>query len=174
MRSRGWAKENKEQHCKNQRESMGRRLSAGKCQYCKNNRLEGLRSCKNHWFSDLSKARFGTTKYRLQLMELADAQDYKCAYTGEILTPGKNMSLDHKFPCSRFPILAKDMSNIQFVTKQINRMKTDMTHDEFLFMCQMVVNPKVTPVDSKALACRAASETVEVEAGISACTEMYM
>lgn len=35
-----------------------------------------------------------------------------------------------------------------------------------------VVNPEVTPVDLKALACRATSETIEVEAGILECSEM--
>jgi putative transposase len=34
------------------------------------------------------------------------------------------------------------------------------------------VSPELTPVNSEALACRAASETTEVEAGISECSIM--
>ena len=36
------------------------------------------------------------------------------------------------------------------------------------------VSPEVTPVEMEALACNNTSETTVDEAGISACTEMYM
>jgi hypothetical protein len=67
-----------------------------------------------------------------------EQQQGRCAYTGIELIPGLTASLDHIIPTSRGG--THDESNLQWVTKQINCMKTDMTHDEFLAMCQLILN----------------------------------
>jgi hypothetical protein len=70
------------------------------------------------------------------LERLWDQQDGRCAYTGERLVPGRTASIDHVQPRSRD---GKDcVSNLQWVTKAINRMKSDLDHHEFLDTCRLI------------------------------------
>jgi 5-methylcytosine-specific restriction endonuclease McrA len=54
------------------------------------------------------------------------------------IAPGDTASPDHKVPLSRGG--SSSLENIQWVNYQVNRMKNDMTHDEFLAMCQLVLD----------------------------------
>lgn len=61
-------------------------------------------------------------------------QGHACAYTGEKIVLGVNDSLDHIYPARRFPHLRNDPKNVEWVTRLVNTMKTDLTREEFLTM----------------------------------------
>jgi CRISPR/Cas system Type II protein with McrA/HNH and RuvC-like nuclease domain len=80
------------------------------------------------------------------LVELAKLLEIKfeeqrgiCPYTGEKLIVGKNCSLDHILPRSRFPDLAEDLHNVEWVSEAANHMKWDLTKDEFFAKCALIL-----------------------------------
>ena len=90
------------------------------------------------WFKKMSKYLTGTKTNWQILQRVYEAQNGRCAYTGIVLIPGLTASIDHIIPTSRGG--THDESNLQWVTKQINCMKADTTHDEFLSMYQLILN----------------------------------
>lgn len=62
-----------------------------------------------------------------------------CPYTGEQLYPGYNVHLDHIYPVSRFPEKATDINNFQWISKQANKSKADLTHDEFISFIKQIL-----------------------------------
>ena len=79
----------------------------------------------------------GDSKRHVDLKQMLESQGYKCVYTGRRLEIGGNASIDHKIPRSRG---GEDViENLQWVDWQVNRAKTDMTHDEFIVMCRLIV-----------------------------------
>ncbi len=129
------------------RRQMAKRLSDGACMTCRTARLPHSNLyCENHWFREMSVRHLGVVKYGEELKLLAERQKYACPYTGVQLVPGLNMSLDHKLPVSRFPEKQRDVSNVWWVTWDVNRMKSDMTHDEFVVFCHEVASRFSNPV----------------------------
>lgn len=68
-------------------------------------------------------------------MALVESQSYKCALTLQFLTP-ENSHLDHKIPLSRGG--DNSLGNLQWIHKDVNRAKGEMTNDEFISMCKKV------------------------------------
>jgi hypothetical protein len=66
---------------------------------------------------------------------ILEKQDFKCPYTGLKLVPGENASLDHIKPVSKFPELACEISNVEWVHKKINWMKMDWDKQDFIDFC---------------------------------------
>jgi hypothetical protein len=64
------------------------------------------------------------------LVNLLEAQDYKCAYTSKELHPGGNATLDHKLPQVRGG--ATTLKNLHWVDAKVNSTKNNLSHDEFL------------------------------------------
>ena len=89
------ARKNREHHNKQQREQKNNRNKKGLCRHCLNERIKNSTMCEKHWYEDISSRHFGTTKREEFLKKLAEIQEYKCAYTDEVLLPAINMSLDH-------------------------------------------------------------------------------
>lgn len=79
-----------------------------------------------------------TSSHWKMLLTLLDSQDWKCPYTGEPLVLGLNDSVDHKLPQTKFPEQASDISNLEWVTEAVNRMKADKTPDEFLALIKQI------------------------------------
>jgi 5-methylcytosine-specific restriction endonuclease McrA len=73
------------------------------------------------------------------LWDKLKAQNYRCAYTGEMIVLGVNDSLDHIMPISRFPHLRSDPNNVEWVTRRVNCLKWDSTPEEFLKTARLVV-----------------------------------
>ena len=71
-----------------------------------------------------------------KLMALIESQSYKCALTGQELTP-ETSHLDHKIPLSRGG--DNSLGNLQWVHKDVNKAKGDMTNNEFAAMCRSIV-----------------------------------
>jgi hypothetical protein len=67
-----------------------------------------------------------------ELKSILDAQNYRCALSGEELTP-ENVALDHIVPV----IEGGDFiaSNCQLVTSAVNRAKNTMSERDFIAMC---------------------------------------
>lgn len=115
-----------------------KRVTEGLCYDCRSPATVG-KYCLHHWFRKVSSFHnTGTRRNGEPLEKLFRAQDMKCAYTGVFLVPGVNASVDHKVPCSRGG--SNNIDNLQWVDLKINRMKTDMTHEEFLEACRLVLS----------------------------------
>jgi hypothetical protein len=68
------------------------------------------------------------------------AQGGRCAITGLPLDP-QDVNADHILPLSRQELdPTKTEENIWLVHKKVNAMKGTMTYDEFVSMCQMVLD----------------------------------
>jgi hypothetical protein len=125
------------------REKRVARISSGFCQSCNNPLMANSKNwCEAHWFANVAKNRLGVCLNQKEaggkLKELLVAQGFKCAYTRCVLIPGINAALDHRQPVSRFPELQGELSNVQWVDLTVNRMKTDMTDQEFRQICQEI------------------------------------
>lgn len=94
--------------------------------------------CEICYVKRASTKNMNSRKYWKQLLDLLEQQDHICPYSGETIVLGQNDSIDHILPKSRFPALISDISNIQWVTRHINHMKWDMTHDEFMDTLQKI------------------------------------
>lgn len=69
------------------------------------------------------------------LRELLRRQEYRCALTGEQLTP-TNFALDHIIPLADGGNFTS--ANSQLVLKTVNRAKNTMSEQEFVEMCRKV------------------------------------
>ena len=70
------------------------------------------------------------------LRSILEDQEYKCAITGETLTP-ENTAFDHIDPLSKGGSSEKE--NLQAVTKQINISKSEMSMQEYVDLCAKVI-----------------------------------
>ena len=91
-----------------------------------------------HWAAILAGARsrnlqIGITKE--SIYEVFLNQNKICVYTGRILDSG-TMSLDRIDPK-----LGYVFGNIQWIHKDVNSMKWDLTHVQFLGWCRLITNP---------------------------------
>jgi hypothetical protein len=83
---------------------------------------------------------FGTRRHWKLLKQKLQEQEYKCAYTGVQLIPGVNASVDHVYPKFKYPEMAKDPHNIEWVTTEVNVMKRDRTPEEFLSLMRSILD----------------------------------
>lgn len=113
------------------------RRNAGLCGKCgKHQPLPEKTRCRGCWFKNVALNNTGTAKNATMLEEIWLEQGGRCAYTGGLLALGADASLDHRVPLLRGG--TNDRQNLQWVSDMINRMKTNMTHDEFISMCRLI------------------------------------
>jgi len=112
------------------------RLANGQCYQCKEPATIGA-VCYKHWFVRVASNMHSRSAGKM-LQELWEQGTKLCPYTGKALVIGENASCDHVIPISRGG--THDGTNLQWVDAQINRMKTDMTHDEFVQMCKLIAS----------------------------------
>lgn len=74
-----------------------------------------------------------------ELLELFNKQGGRCSYTGEQLVIGQGASIDHIVARSKGG--TDDISNLQWVKRVVNLMKTDQRHQEFILACFSVARP---------------------------------
>ncbi len=111
------------------------------CVLCGKKPLENLMTCFDCWLSQIghtnhSKRRIWKKNQRKILKIIWKQQNGKCIYTGEKLIPGINASLDHIIPTSRGG--ADSLDNVHFTTKTVNQIKSNLTHKEFLNICELI------------------------------------
>lgn len=120
------------------KERTKKRTQLGMCRNCNKPPIYNLTLCVDHWFIQSSRGNLKTPKYAQALKDLADKQNYRCAYTDVLLIPGVNMSLDHIISKYDNPDLITDINNVQWVDKDINIMKNKFSHDKFLEICKKI------------------------------------
>ena len=102
-------------------------------------RMKPTARCRRCWFRFKAGEHLGDTSQGLELEQLLIRQDFKCAYTGELLELGVNASIEHIQPGSRYPHLINNLGNIAWVCKEINYMKRNNTLLEFIDKCRIVL-----------------------------------
>jgi hypothetical protein len=134
---------------KESREKRVNKLSAlGLCTRCGvekylpsySNRPTKTRRCQICYLKTVSFRHFDCEDYYIDLLHKLQKQDFKCAYTGDYLILGINDSLDHIFPKKKFPEKAKSLDNIQWVTRDINRMKSSFEETLFIELARKIAN----------------------------------
>jgi hypothetical protein len=109
---------------------------------CNNKNLGHRLDCLEHFYMMVARRNLGTKEFKHgrgsweSLKKLAEKQNYKCALTGEELTPGKNMSLDHILPIKTHPTKRSDINNVQWVTGWANIAKSHYSEEEFYRNCE--------------------------------------
>ena len=122
--------------------SYKKRKDLGLCVYCESPPTVGS-VCLDCWFKITAVNHLGSRKYGPAIQEIWVKQEGRCIYTGVSLIPGPrgslkgNASLDHKIPLNKGG--TNDLNNLQWTTEAINRMKTDMSEDEFFRTCEIIL-----------------------------------
>lgn len=124
-------------HSECQSNRFREKRAAGICTRCSAIAAVGS-FCLEHWFRNAAMTHTGTRANGPLLQKIWEEQRGKCPYTGVDLVPGVNATLDHKTPLLRGGSAQRE--NLQWVLSLINRMKTDMTHEEFLATCLLVLS----------------------------------
>ena len=121
-------------------EYVRRQNAAGLCKQCSRPLLANIKTvCEHHLFANVAQKRMGSVRFGDVLKEKLIAQGYRCALSGTAIVPGVNASLDHILPTSQFPERAADLSNVQWVSTEVNYAKRTMTPERFVEMCAAVV-----------------------------------
>jgi hypothetical protein len=112
----------------------------GLCIQCgKSEHAKHLVHCLHCWAGQVASARLGSRKHGLAILEKLEQQQYRCAYTGRHLIPGKNISLDHVIPVAQAPELAGDVDNVVWCDLSANVAKYDLSRNDFVQLCKEVV-----------------------------------
>lgn len=115
-----------------------RLLTLGTCVFCgKVPSGSGSSMCDGCWFGTIAKATVGGRKRGPEIRQLFVDQDGKCAYTGTVLVPGVNASLDHKVPKASGG--GDEIENLQWVALAVNHAKRALTEADFVGLCLSVV-----------------------------------
>ena len=96
------------------------------------------RICERCWYRHKAQRSVSIGRTRgMELKKLLESQGFCCAYSGKLLNVGSpDATIDHKTPRARGG--TDDISNLQWVSRRVNQMKTDFTHDEFLAACRKI------------------------------------
>lgn len=136
----GWCKV-----CRNKYEKEKRdlRIKKGVCVRCQKERPPNcLNYCEYHHIEALVIRNFGRSSKKEitdYLYQKLHTQKYICPYTGEKLVLGINAHVDHIYPKARFPELANNLNNLEWISKEANYAKRDLTREEFISFCKKVV-----------------------------------
>jgi len=122
------------------------RAARGVCRLCATPVHARSSMCeKHHWMVLCNNHGLPTSQWEM-LRALAEAQDYKCAYSGVPLVLSKGLTIDHVIPKkSPFYPGDHDFTNMKIVHRRVNTAKNDMPLDEFLRMVENVYNVSVVP-----------------------------
>ena len=114
------------------------RRQAGMCVRCAKAQLFTATSCLRCYLRRLAWEATGKCAHWPLLARMWVQQKGRCYYTGVRMTLGRNASIDHILPRSRFPELEKHGDNICWCLTSINLAKGAETDTEF--------NQSFTPV----------------------------
>lgn len=131
--SRQWNKENNTKVRSMQRKRYRERRIVETCLKCPAPTLPDKDVCELHYYARVAYKALGcgNEKYAKLLRQKMVDQNHLCPYTGKELILGRNCSINHIKPKSRFPELANDIDNIEWVLTSINRQKHTKTKEEF-------------------------------------------
>jgi len=90
--------------------------------------------CEECWWKDKAYTNLGSKKFGDQLQDMLAQQEFRCFYSGVVLTIPQ-INVDHKKPLTRGGL--KILSNICITTEEINNLKHSLTDSEFLAVCRI-------------------------------------
>lgn len=111
-------------------------LHGGMCKSHKNIKAVVNQLCIDCWFKQQASNNLGSVHHWEEIKTLFYAQNSQCVYTGYELIPGVNAWLDHKIPRSRGG--SDILENLHWTDKDVNQIKYNRTHEEFLEFCKVV------------------------------------
>lgn len=120
-------------------------MEAGKCVQCGTPKTGPSILCDECLLKSQSRRWLGTMKRWTELLDLFNKQEGRCAYTGYPIIIGETASIDHVIPRTRGG--TNDIENLHWTTWFINRVKSNMTHNEFVSMCHHVALKHSIPKD---------------------------
>lgn len=124
-------------------------VAAGTCPCCRSGakKLEEVNLCEKCWYKQISRRATGSTDNWKYIKDLMEKQEHTCAYTGVLIRPGFNASLDHIVPKTHpdFPGEG-DTGNLAWSHVMVNACKNAMTPEEFVDMCRKVLLKEDFPV----------------------------
>lgn len=109
---------------------MAESVLCAKCKQAPAETSGGTPLCPPCWFVKIAKRALGSREYGETLKQQWRRQGGRCAYTGQPLLMGQTASLDHKRPTSRGG--SHTPGNLHWVTQEINFLKANRTHEEFV------------------------------------------
>lgn len=109
----------------------------GRCVQCGKANETACKYCETCTYKNGARRWLGSYDRWPELKALFERQKGLCAYTGEPMTLGKDASLDHIIPRRRGGTHSID--NLQWVSWEMNRMKCNWTHQEFLDLLRKVL-----------------------------------
>ena len=123
--------------------------SSGMCKKCGKDRYSQSNYCRMHFMENIAR-KYGVPMalYEVLLQKLENA-NFTCFYTAIPLIPGVNACVDHLYPRSLHPDRLSDLDNLVWCDKWINRMKGSMSYQEFISLCQTIVNRACQPVERR-------------------------
>ena len=134
----GSCKEKQRAYYHSSKEKRSRRKNKEReCSCCRSPRYHESKLCRKHWGMDLAR-KYSFYGDHMALLSLLEKQEFKCFYTGMPLVPGKNASIDHLNPRSRYPEEESELNNIAWVDREVNRMKGNKTTSEFFAICRSI------------------------------------
>ena len=99
---------------------------------------ETVKRCRRCLIRNLARVHLGSTSKAHVLENMLQKQSYRCPYSGLPLEVGGNASIDHIIAKSVRPDLRYEPSNLQWVDVDVNRMKSDKTHEEFIALIERI------------------------------------
>ena len=103
--------------------------------------INSIARCEYHFLRQMLNNRLRSSSDLLiaRAKEKLVDQNWKCPISGRLLVLGVNASIDHILPKSKYPEKAQDIENIQWVDKNVNYAKYDLTQDELVQLCREIV-----------------------------------
>lgn len=115
-------------------------LEKGGCYACGKDKLEhSAHLCFKCWVKATSLRRLKKT-YTKDLIDIIEKQKYICPYTGDVLVPGHNMSLEHIEAASVNSDRKRDINNVTWVSFWANAARGNLSHKDFYEHCKKVVD----------------------------------
>ena len=133
-----WYLKHKEERIQAEKSRRVTKTTLGICRSCSlpvfaNSKLY----CEKHWYAQVALNNKLKKTLVPELRALAIGQKYICPYTGDLLIPGLNMSLDHINPKSKEG--TNNISNLQWINTDVNYMKRNLNEKDFLSLCHKIV-----------------------------------
>lgn len=102
------------------------------------NRNIKTKHCKICYLKNLSVTHLGKANRWNELLDILIKQNYLCPYTGDKLVLGESASVDHVLSRSKYPEKQKDINNLVWVSRTVNRMKHNYTDEEFMNLIEKI------------------------------------
>jgi len=122
-------------------------MGKGLCKFCIQPRILGHKQlCEKHYVTNAVQWAIGRCDNQVTkiFLERFYANPI-CPYTGQTLILGINAHLDHIESRKNRPDLAKELTNLEWVSEQANLAKNGMSNNEFIQFCSLIASLNHSP-----------------------------